>query len=201
MRLRLGLLQDAATIEKQIARETAEADARRKRAAIPTVKTEAQAKREEDLTIKEKKAIQDSAKALPRIRPLSEAKAIETGANFISEAFLFCVAGGIIILEYWRSRRKESNRREDLFERLDQLEKERDDLKSKVEQIETVLETTEMPKVPQRMPPPAKQSPATPAPKEVNSNSVDGIPQKPKKQHSEGGFSKEVPDEAKQTKP
>jgi hypothetical protein len=188
MRLRLGLLQDAATIEKQIARELAEAEARRKKAAVPTVKTEAQAKREEDLTSKEKKAIQDSAKALPRIRPLSEAKAIETGANFISEAFLFCVAGGAIIFEYWRNRRKESNIREDLFDRLDQLEKERDDLKSKVEHIETALEAKETTDVTQRMP-------------SAKTTSVASATKPGKTRHFEGGLSKDVPDEAKQAKP
>lgn len=58
----------------------------------------------------------------PRIRPLSEAKAIDSGANFISEAFLFFVAGSLIVFESWRSRRKENNRREDVADRLAGLE-------------------------------------------------------------------------------
>jgi myosin-1 len=56
------------------------------------------------------------------VRPLTEAKAIETGANFISETFLFCVAGAAIVFEYWRSKRKESSRRDEVSDRLDQIE-------------------------------------------------------------------------------
>jgi hypothetical protein len=54
----------------------------------------------------------------PKIRPLNESKAIDAGANFISEAFLFAVAGGLILLESLRSRRKESNRQDMVQERL-----------------------------------------------------------------------------------
>jgi hypothetical protein len=128
MRLRLGLLQDPAAIDRQIAREVAEAEARRKRAAIPTVKTEEQTKREELLLKKEVKDIEGKVKekTQPRIRPLSESKAIETGANFISETFLFCVAGGIIVFEWWRQGRKESNRRDEVSDRLSSLEMKMD---------------------------------------------------------------------------
>ena len=86
-------------------------------------KTEAQAKRDSERLKKEIKQAQDKAsKALPRVRPLTEAKAIETGANFISETFLFCVAGAAIVFEYWRSKRKESSRRDEVSDRLDQIE-------------------------------------------------------------------------------
>ena len=44
------------------------------------------------------------------------------GANFISEAFLFFVGGAVIVNESLRSRRKENNRREDVMERLKELE-------------------------------------------------------------------------------
>ena len=131
MRLRLGLLQDPAVIERQIARELAEAEAQRValRPKVPTVKTEAQSKADEELAKKKRKQIEQHAKAPPRIRPLSESKAIETGANFISESFLFMVAGGVIIFENWRSRRKESNRRDEVKERLVMLEQEKEDMK------------------------------------------------------------------------
>jgi optic atrophy 3 protein len=123
MRLRLGVLRDTAAIEKQAAREAAEAAAKKHKQSIPTVKTEAQ-------TIADEKAAKEKAKApeapkptsKPRIRPLSEAKAIESGATFISEAFLFGVAGSLIIFESWRSRRKENTRREDVADRLGDLE-------------------------------------------------------------------------------
>jgi optic atrophy 3 protein len=123
MRLRLGLLNDAAAIEKQAAREAAEAAAKKHKHSIPIVKTEA-------VTLAEEKASKNKARgveptkplAKPRIRPLSEAKAIETGATFISEAFLFGVAGSLIIFEAWRSRRREATRREDVADRLAELE-------------------------------------------------------------------------------
>ena len=123
MRLRLGLLRDTAALEKQSVREAAEAAAKRHKHSIPTVKTEAQ-------SIAEEKAAKEKAKSSevpksapkPRIRPLSEAKAIESGATFISEAFLFGVAGSLIIFEAWRSRRKENTRREDVADRLSDLE-------------------------------------------------------------------------------
>lgn len=124
MRMRLGLLQDPAVIDRQIAKEVAEAEARRKRAQAPTVKTEAETKAEEALTAKDREAITAKAKAAhkPRIRPLTEAKAIETGANFISETFLFAVGISVIIFEQWRSRRKEKNRHEDVADKLEMLE-------------------------------------------------------------------------------
>lgn len=122
MRLRLGLLRDTAAIEKHAAREAADA-AKKQKHAIPTVKTEAQTLADEKVA-KEKGRLVEVPKPVskPRIRPLSEAKAIESGASFISEAFLFSVAGSLIIFESWRSRRKENNRREDVADRLSELE-------------------------------------------------------------------------------
>ena len=125
MRLRLGLLQDSAAIEKQAAREAAEAKAKKHRLEAPTVKTEAQTKADEAAAAKEKEKGTATGKITPpkpRIRPLSEAKAIDSGANFISEAFLFLVAGGLIVFESWRSRRKETSRREDVAGRITELE-------------------------------------------------------------------------------
>jgi hypothetical protein len=89
----------------------------------PTVKTQAETKAEVEADAKAKAAAEEAAK--PRkyhIRPLSESKAIESGANFISETFLFIVAGGLIVFESWRSRRKESTRREGVEDRLNDLE-------------------------------------------------------------------------------
>lgn len=121
MRLRLGLLRDTATEERRAA---AEAAARKHKPTSPTVKTEAQAKAEEEAIAKAKAAASEADKPAPKphIRPLSESKAIESGASFISEAFLFVVAGGLIVYESWRSRRKENNRREDVESRLVELE-------------------------------------------------------------------------------
>ncbi|KAE8382151.1 optic atrophy 3 protein-domain-containing protein [Aspergillus bertholletiae] len=122
MRLRLGAVRDNAASQKQAA---AEAALRKLKPTSPTVKTEAEAKAEEDAIAKAKAAAEDAAKPAPKphIRPLSESKAIESGATFISETFLFLVAGGLIVFESWRSRRKETTRREDVESRLVELEK------------------------------------------------------------------------------
>ena len=124
MRLRLGLLRDTASIEKQVAKEAAEAKARRQRAEAPTVKTEAQTKADEAAREKGKSASDSKPSSAPkaRIRPLSEAKAIDSGANFISEAFLFFVGASVILFESWRSRRKETSRRLDVTEKISELE-------------------------------------------------------------------------------
>ncbi|KAL8826555.1 MAG: hypothetical protein Q9191_003724 [Dirinaria sp. TL-2023a] len=120
MRLRLGLLQDPAVIEKQIAREAAEAQARKHKLDAPTVRTEAEMKAFEAETAEEKKKAREKTK--PRIRPLSEAKAIDTGANFVSESFLFLVSLGLIGFEWSRREKKENTRREDVAERIGELE-------------------------------------------------------------------------------
>jgi optic atrophy 3 protein len=142
MRWRIGLLQDAAAVERQAERELAQEAAKKHKHLVPTVKTEAQ-------TIAEEKAAQKAAKegseppkprSQPRIKPLSEAKAIESGANFISETFLFGVAASLIFFESWRSRKKETNRRDDVADRLADLEdSERSARKALVELEREVL--------------------------------------------------------------
>lgn len=121
MRLRLGLLRDTTAAER---RATAEAAARKHKPTSPTVKTEADTKAEQEAIAKAQEAAEaaDRPAPKPHIRPLSESKAIESGASFISEAFLFIVAGGLIVFESWRSRRKETTRREDVESRLIELE-------------------------------------------------------------------------------
>ena len=128
MRFRLGLLQDSAAIDKQIAKEAAEAQAKKHKHEAPTVKTEAQTKADEAAAAKAKEKGTDQIKdeqkkkPKPKIRPLSEAKAIDSGANFVSETFLLLVAIGCIFGERWYSSRKESSRREDVADRLAELE-------------------------------------------------------------------------------
>lgn len=121
MRIRLGGLRDTAAAERQAA---AEAAARKHKPTSPTVKTEAQARAQEAADAKAKAAAEAAAKPQPKyhIRPLSESKAIESGASFISEGFLFLVAGGLVLFESWRSRRKTTTRREDVDSRLVELE-------------------------------------------------------------------------------
>ena len=120
--MRLGILQDTAAIDKAHAKEAAEAAAKRQKLEIPTVKTEAQMKADEKAAKVAKESAEPKPAPIPRIRPLSEAKAVDTGATFISEAFLFGVAASLIIFESWRSRRKETSRHEDVADRLAELE-------------------------------------------------------------------------------
>lgn len=130
MRLRLGLLQDAKSIERQIAREAQEAQAKKHRLEVPTVKTEAQTKADEAAAAKAKekgteKPSKTAAVTKPKIRPLSESKAIDSGATFVSESFLFMVGLSLILFENWRARRKETSRREDVADRINELEESR----------------------------------------------------------------------------
>ena len=144
MRLRLGLLQDQAAIDRQIAREAERALEKKQKAEIPTVKTEAQAKADEAATIREKEKASDKSKSpsLPkaRIRPLSEAKAIDSGATFISETFLFSVALSTIIFESWRQRRKEATRRGDVTDRLKELEEKERAQEARLEELQHEIE-------------------------------------------------------------
>ncbi|WAR56533.1 hypothetical protein PtB15_7B382 [Puccinia triticina] len=62
------------------------------------------------------------AKVHPVIRPLSDTKAIQNGANFLSEAFLFSVAVALIVAENLRGRMQTAHRRDVVNERLTELE-------------------------------------------------------------------------------
>lgn len=112
MRLRLGLLRDTASIDRLAAKDAAK-DAAAEAAAASKSKPPS-------TSSKDPPSPKPSSK--PRIRPLSESKAIDMGANFISEAFLFLVGGAVIVNESFRSRRREHTRREDVTERLRELE-------------------------------------------------------------------------------
>lgn len=143
MRMRLGILHDAAAQERMHAREAAEAAARKKQSETPTVKTEAQQKAD-DAAAADLKEKRSEAPSKPRIRPLSESRAIELGANFLSESFIFGVAVGLLVWDQWRTRRKESTRREGVEDRLDALEEHTRqivELKSEVARLKSKYET------------------------------------------------------------
>ncbi|CAI6331489.1 unnamed protein product [Periconia digitata] len=137
MRMRLGLLQDPAVIDRQIAKEVKAAEAARKKSQAPTVKTEAETVAEDNMTKQEREAARKKIEAAskPRIRPLSEAKAIETGANFVAESFLFAVAIGVIVFEQWRQRRKAQNQRDDIREDVEELQAELKAVKAELEEV------------------------------------------------------------------
>jgi hypothetical protein len=139
MRMRLGLLQDPAVIDRQIKKEVQAAEAARLKAATPTVKTEAEMKAEEAMTEKEREAIRKKAeeRSKPRIRPLSEQKAIETGANFVAETFIFAVGIGVILVEQWRQRRKARHARDDIREDLEEVQNELRAVKAELQEWKT----------------------------------------------------------------
>ncbi|KAL5115294.1 hypothetical protein ACEQ8H_006806 [Pleosporales sp. CAS-2024a] len=137
MRMRLGLLQDPAVIDRQIKKEMQAAEAARQKAATPTVMTEAEMQADEALTEKEREAIRKKAeeRTKPRIRPLSEQKAIETGANFVAETFIFAVGIGVIVFEQWRQRRKARTARDDIRDHLEEMQNELKAVKAELEAI------------------------------------------------------------------
>lgn len=115
MRFRLGLLQDTKEIEKQIAKDAADAQ------KPPTVKTEAETKRAE---ARAKEPDREKLKPKkPKIKPLPEAKAIELGANFVSETFLLAVGIALILFENARRGRQEIKKDEGQIREIDELKK------------------------------------------------------------------------------
>jgi len=135
MRMRLGILHDPEAQQRMHEREHRAAEERKRKQELSTVRTEAEQKKfEEEQARGEKDGPERKEKPVKvKIRPLSEGKAIELGANFFSEAFIFAVAAGLIIWDTWRSRKKESARRDDIAERLGDLEAEVERLRSKYE--------------------------------------------------------------------
>ncbi|KAJ1799254.1 hypothetical protein LPJ59_001956 [Coemansia sp. RSA 2399] len=57
-----------------------------------------------------------------KIRPLNDARAIDAGANFLGEAFIFGVALSLIFAEQMRSRNQAQRRRDAVDDRLDVVE-------------------------------------------------------------------------------
>ncbi|PRT54534.1 OPA3-like protein [Wickerhamiella sorbophila] len=67
-----------------------------------------------------------------KVRPLNDAKAIQSGATFISEAFVFSVAGSLVFFESWRSRRKEQARQASIVDDIQVLQDEIEWLKAQL---------------------------------------------------------------------
>ncbi|KAG0701082.1 optic atrophy 3 protein-domain-containing protein [Suillus ampliporus] len=73
------------------------------------------------------------------IKPLSETRAIENGANALAEGFLFSVAALLIIGETWRSSRNQTKQRDDVNERLEELSTNVVSLTERLERIQESL--------------------------------------------------------------
>ncbi|KAG2202129.1 hypothetical protein INT47_008101 [Mucor saturninus] len=78
-----------------------------------------------------------------KIRPLNDARAIESGANFLSEAFVFSVAASVILAENWRSRVTAKNRRNYVDDALESLEEKNQSLTELLEETRQMNQTNE----------------------------------------------------------
>ena len=67
------------------------------------------------------------------LRPLSETRAIENGANSLAEGLPFVVAAGHIVGESWRSSRREARHRADVGEAPERLEVRLGELAARLE--------------------------------------------------------------------
>ena len=117
-------------------REQKAAEEKRQKEQAPTVRTELEQKKHDEQKARDEKDYkkgEESQKkrtsSRPKIRPLSDARAIELGANFFSETFIFLVAVGLLLAENFRSKRAASNRRDEIQDRLDSVEAQLERLK------------------------------------------------------------------------
>ncbi|QIW95413.1 hypothetical protein AMS68_000931 [Peltaster fructicola] len=135
MRMRLGILHDPEAQDRMHERQRRKEEEEKRKAETPTVRSEEEQKKHDADAARDKAGTEKKSEKAkgPNIRPLSDAKAIELGANFFSEAFIFGVAAGLLIWDAWRSRKKESARRDDVKERISTLETEVDRLRLKYE--------------------------------------------------------------------
>ncbi|OJT02012.1 OPA3-like protein [Trametes pubescens] len=74
------------------------------------------------------------------VRPLSETKAIENGANALAEGFLFTVAAGLIIAETWRNSRNQTKRRDAVDDSLDELKESVSELSNRMDSLQKAYE-------------------------------------------------------------
>ena len=70
----------------------------------------------------------------------SNVRAIENGANALAEGFLFGVAALLIIGETWRSARSNTKRRENVDDRIEELQGEVQNLSTKVDTLASTFE-------------------------------------------------------------
>lgn len=127
MRMRLGILHDPEAQQRMHEREQKAAEEKKKKTETPTVRTEEEQKKYDEQKARDEKVDKDGRKKdekqqKVKIRPLSDARAIELGANFFSETFIFAVAVSLLLLENYRSSRKSSQRRDEVADRLENLE-------------------------------------------------------------------------------
>ncbi|KAL2271191.1 hypothetical protein VTJ83DRAFT_562 [Remersonia thermophila] len=162
MRLQVAVLRNPAA--EQRAKEKAEA---------PTVKTEEQVRKEEELRAKYGTTPREShpTAEVPqsvwkrKFRSLPEAKAVDLFADVIGDIFILAVAGGLVTYEYWRASQKPDRnlqlieelqrRTEELRIKEEKLEAKEKEHEERVRHIEEALRAFKDPKTKQPLLPPA----------------------------------------------
>lgn len=150
----------------------------KEKAEAPTVKTEEQIKKEEELkakygtTAKDSHPVKQVSTSLwrRRFRPLPEAKAVDLFADVIGDAFILTVASGLLLYEYYRQSGKPDANAEKIKEvndRLDELKRREEELAEKersygarIQTIEDALRTVKDPKTKKPILPPPTPAPA-----------------------------------------
>lgn len=74
-----------------------------------------------------------------KVRPLNDKKAVENGANFLLEFFIFLVAGSLILYESYRSRVKATNEKLTVRNDISELQDEILQVKELLEKLTTDL--------------------------------------------------------------
>lgn len=75
-----------------------------------------------------------------KIRPLNDIKAVEQGATFLLEFFIFSVAGGLILFESFRSRKKAQDEKHALADDISTLQDEIEYIKLKLKEYNLKLD-------------------------------------------------------------
>lgn len=115
----------------------------KEKAETPTVKTEEQVKREEELrakygtTPRESHPTTSASKSIwkRRFRSLPEAKAVDLFADVIGDVFILTVACSLITYEYWKASQKPDKNRE-MLEELERRVEELDRREAELEEAE-----------------------------------------------------------------
>ena len=149
MRMRLGILHDPEAQQRLFDREHKAIEEKKRKAEVPTVRTEDEQRKHEQAGTRDGHAGEHKSEERKtiKIRPLSDARAIDLGANFFSEAFIFSVGVAIILLENYRRGSKENARRDEVAERLDTLEEQVTLLREEVSRLRSQHDLPELKKL------------------------------------------------------
>lgn len=80
-----------------------------------------------------------------KVRPLNDKKAIELGATFLLELFIFSVAFGLVVYETVRSRKKATTQREALADDIEVLQGEMNHIKKKLKELNIIVDDYKVP--------------------------------------------------------